>query len=216
MNQRTISNLTLELATHATACINLTAEEQAELLHAWHVSPHDTVVVDGSETNGIEAVRGFVSKLVLSPQFGSVRLGLVKHTDKLTLQAQNALLKVVEEPPVATKLVLFTGAEANVLPTLLSRCGRYYGTLSGRGDIIDQWRIADPLTQLREVEALAKDDDLGERVKAWLGRSYQEWIESGRDPAGLQQLEMVWATWKDLETSLNKRLLLEQLVVSSL
>src|SRR5258705_2237991 len=84
---------------HATALIGASQEEIGEFVEAMAVSPFDTVEIHAGENNGIQAVREFSRMLLQSPQFGSVRLGLIYEAHQLTPEAQNALLKILEEPP---------------------------------------------------------------------------------------------------------------------
>ncbi len=216
MNKLTQADLTLEQATHATACIAVPSEQQQALLASWAISPHDTELLDAATANGIEDIRRFTTKLLLSPQFGFVRLGVVVHADKLTVQAQNALLKLTEEPPKRTKIVLFIDNEAPVLPTLLSRCVRYYGTGQKQSTTGPAFDTKNPLEQFLKAESLAKDDQLPEYVATWLHDAYAQWCLRGRPLAGVAFLEEMWNVYGALETPTNKRLLLEQLVVSSL
>ena len=49
------------------------------------------------------------------------RVFIVEHADKLTVEAQNALLKLLEEPPADTVLILTAASKRLLLPTITSR-----------------------------------------------------------------------------------------------
>lgn len=49
------------------------------------------------------------------------RVAIVEDADLLSLEAQNALLKLLEEPPASTLLILTSSRLQNILPTVLSR-----------------------------------------------------------------------------------------------
>ncbi len=66
-------------------------------------------------------VRGIVEELSRSAFVGGWRAIVILSAHAMPKDAQNALLKSVEEPPSST-LFLFTGNAAGVLPTILSRC----------------------------------------------------------------------------------------------
>ncbi len=72
----------------------------------------------------IDAARAFMAGLSLSPLEGRVRVGIVPQIDDATIGAANSLLKTLEEPPRQTALVLTACREADVLPTIRSRCRR--------------------------------------------------------------------------------------------
>lgn len=49
------------------------------------------------------------------------RVVIIENSQQLTVQAQNALLKTIEEPPVGTCLILTAPSERSILPTIRSR-----------------------------------------------------------------------------------------------
>ena len=60
--------------------------------------------------------------IAIKPYSGTYKVYIIDEAEKMNTQAQNALLKTLEEPPVyAVILLLSTRAEA-MLPTILSRC----------------------------------------------------------------------------------------------
>jgi DNA polymerase-3 subunit delta' len=72
----------------------------------------------------IAQVRELERALSLKPFEGRTRVAIVDPADALNLEAQNAFLKTLEEPPPDTVLVLVTAREAPLLPTIRSRCQR--------------------------------------------------------------------------------------------
>src|SRR6185369_4404001 len=56
------------------------------------------------------------------PFEGKARVFLIDEADKLNDASANALLKVLEEPPKTSHLILITARPAMLLPTILSRC----------------------------------------------------------------------------------------------
>jgi DNA polymerase III subunit delta' len=50
------------------------------------------------------------------------RFVVINHVERMTLQAANALLKTLEEPPAGVHFVLITSNLSQVLPTIRSRC----------------------------------------------------------------------------------------------
>ena len=71
---------------------------------------------------GIEDVREFQKKLFLKPIKSPMKAGIIDAPYGLTTEAQNALLKILEEPPNDTIIVLLLPQKEMVLPTILSRC----------------------------------------------------------------------------------------------
>lgn len=71
---------------------------------------------------GVNEIRSFIDQLRLSPTAGQIRLGVIRSAQSLTPEAQNALLKSLEEPPPRVIIVLETSTITALLPTVLSRC----------------------------------------------------------------------------------------------
>jgi DNA polymerase-3 subunit delta' len=69
-------------------------------------------------------VRGLIDMVSRFPLEAAVRVAVIEPAEKLTLDAQNALLKVLEEPPDRTAIVLVTAAPQDLLETIVSRCRR--------------------------------------------------------------------------------------------
>lgn len=86
-----------------------------------------TVAPEDKPSITIEQVRGLIQGLGLSPYYaGGTRLILIDGAEVMTAEAQNALLKVVEEPPQRTMFVLVAERPDALLPTVRSRCRQVY------------------------------------------------------------------------------------------
>lgn len=72
----------------------------------------------------IDGVRDLVARIGFRPFEGRRRFVLLREADALEPQAQNALLKSLEEPPPGTSFVLTTAVPGLLLPTVRSRCMR--------------------------------------------------------------------------------------------
>jgi len=91
----------------------------------------DPVIEGGNLTIGIADVRAEVKKLGMAPVEGGRRVIIFREAEKMTDNAQNALLKSLEEPPAHTLFVLTTDRPQSLLPTVLSRCRTlYFGPLA--------------------------------------------------------------------------------------
>lgn len=72
---------------------------------------------------GVDVVREFIiDKVARTPQRGRAKVFIIKEADVLNIEAQNALLKTLEEPPGATYLILLVVGLDYLLPTTQSRC----------------------------------------------------------------------------------------------
>jgi DNA polymerase-3 subunit delta' len=70
----------------------------------------------------VEQMRLIEREANYRPYEGKARLFLIEDADKLNDASANALLKVLEEPPHTSHIVLLTSRPAMLLPTIRSRC----------------------------------------------------------------------------------------------
>ena len=72
---------------------------------------------------GIDDVREqIINDVAIKPYYGPYKIYIVDQAELMTVQAQNALLKTIEEPPQYAVLFLLTTDLAAFLPTITSRC----------------------------------------------------------------------------------------------
>ena len=94
----------------------------------------DVVEVDNGDiaSISIKSIRERVLDLVgYRPFEGQRRVFIIDPADALSLQAQDALLKTLEEPPPGTVLILISAYPDSLRPTVLSRCRRVrFGALT--------------------------------------------------------------------------------------
>ncbi len=84
----------------------------------------DVMTIEPGESGSIkiEQVRDAIDRAVYRPFEGRRRVTIVEQADALVMQAQNALLKTLEEPLPASVFVLVTSRPDTLLPTVRSRC----------------------------------------------------------------------------------------------
>lgn len=74
-------------------------------------------------TIGVDDIRRQVNNdVVIKPYKGPKKIYIMNEGEKMTVQAQNALLKTLEEPPEYAVLLILTGNVDSLLQTILSRC----------------------------------------------------------------------------------------------
>jgi DNA polymerase III subunit delta' len=97
----------------------------------------DVLVIEPGDSGAIklDQVREAIDRSAYRPFEGRRRLVIVDQADALNPEAQNALLKTLEEPPSASVFVLITNRPDVLLPTVRSRCQRLrFGPLTA-GDV---------------------------------------------------------------------------------
>lgn len=85
----------------------------------------DVIEIDAASNRGIDEIRDLRDKVRFTPAQGRYKVYIIDEVHMLTMEAFNALLKTLEEPPSHAIFVLAT-TEANRVPaTILSRCQRF-------------------------------------------------------------------------------------------
>lgn len=76
--------------------------------------PHPSITI-----KDIHRLTHFLARL---PYQKSIKIVLIKAANALTLPAQHALLKILEEPPQHSRIILLTNSRHQLLETIISRC----------------------------------------------------------------------------------------------
>lgn len=134
----------------------------------------------------IGQVRAVQSAMRLRGSENSRRVAVIADAEWLNQEAQNALLRLLEEPPPRTSLILVTQSPAGLLPTVRSRCQR----------------IAFPTTpdSVLEGETAAALVEQLDRLDAASLPELLDWAESFRGPraiaaAGTNELLTLASAW---------------------
>jgi DNA polymerase-3 subunit delta' len=93
----------------------------------------DVLIVEPGDTGAIKVdqIRDAIDRTGFRPFEGRKRVVIIDDADATLVEAQNALLKTLEEPPTASMFVLVTSRPDILLPTVRSRCQRLrFGRLS--------------------------------------------------------------------------------------
>ncbi len=98
-------------------------EEEREVLDSLIRDPYVRKLPWASPTISIERIRELRRVSSLKPLEGR-RVVIIAEADKMTPEASNALLKILEEPPADMQMILTSSRDAGLLPTIISRCQR--------------------------------------------------------------------------------------------
>ena len=83
----------------------------------------------GKETVGVDQVRTVIRSAQFTSVQGKRKVCLIPWAEALTLEASNALLKLLEEPPRRLRFLILAEHPRDVLPTILSRSQVVRGTI---------------------------------------------------------------------------------------
>lgn len=96
------------------ACKQAVGNNHPDIIFLSHEKPN-TISVDDirAQINGDVAIK---------PYSGPKKIYIINEGEKMTVQAQNALLKTLEEPPEYAVIIILTANVEAFLPTIVSRC----------------------------------------------------------------------------------------------
>jgi DNA polymerase III delta prime subunit len=99
-------------------------EKIKKIIQSYNLTfPHpDLLYFDDSKKLGVEQAKKIREFLSLKPYQSNVKAVVVESTQNMTFDAQNSLLKTLEEPAEETVILLSANSEHSLLPTILSRC----------------------------------------------------------------------------------------------
>ncbi len=96
------------------SCIQAESGNHPDIIWVSHDKPNSI---------GVDDIREQVNNTVgIKPYQGPYKIYIISQADMMTVQAQNALLKTIEEPPQYVVILLLTENAETLLPTINSRC----------------------------------------------------------------------------------------------
>ena len=96
------------------ACSQVLSGNHPDLIYVTHEKPASI---------GVDEIREQINNTIMIRPYSSYyKIYIVDEAEKMTVQAQNALLKTIEEPPSYAVILLLTTNQDAFLPTILSRC----------------------------------------------------------------------------------------------
>jgi len=102
----------------------------------------DIMIIDNGygEAIKIEKIRELFNQSKLRSFIAAKKVFIIKNIENMTLEAANAFLKTLEEPPANSLLLLTTSVPEKNLDTIKSRCHAIHFLLASSNDLIGQLR----------------------------------------------------------------------------
>jgi DNA polymerase III delta prime subunit len=173
---------------------------------------------------GIEEVKELQKAMRYKPFQEEKQVGIILQAEKLTTQAQNALLKTLEETTETSSYILCVDNVRNLLPTIKSRGIVIYSSSqiekTSVEEDLENFLDLDPLEQFNIIEKYSEDKDsslsfinsLEERFRKRLELDIKNGnIDSSQK--NLSFLKTVQKSREKISANCNRRLTLEAMVV---
>ena len=96
------------------SCKQALSDNQPDIIKITHEKPN---------TISVDDIRAQINNdVAIKPYSSPYKVYIMNEAEKMTVQAQNAILKTLEEPPEYAVILLLTTNVNSLLPTILSRC----------------------------------------------------------------------------------------------
>lgn len=145
----------------------------------------------------MEDIQNLRAQMAFRPFEGRIKVFIIREADRLSQDSGNALLKTLEEPPPDSLLILTSASEAELMPTILSRCLRLRLPPLPRALILDALADKRDLSGPRAslLAALAAGA-LGPALNLDPDATWEQWTELHRimgAPSAPARLEAAWS-----------------------
>lgn len=90
---------------------------------------NNLIEIDTAQFTGIDTVRDIRKSAQFTPLGGGVRVFIIDEVHRMTGDAQNAFLKILEDTPPHIYFILCTTNEKSLIPTVIGRCSKHQVSL---------------------------------------------------------------------------------------
>ena len=105
-----------EYCNNCKSCIEFSSDNNPDFIY---IEPEETKIK-------IDQIRNMQLKVAEKPIISNNKVYIIDDADTMTQEAQNCLLKTLEEPPEYVTIILIGSSENNFLTTIKSRCTKIY------------------------------------------------------------------------------------------
>ncbi|OGY38600.1 MAG: hypothetical protein A2391_03350 [Candidatus Brennerbacteria bacterium RIFOXYB1_FULL_41_13] len=118
--------------------------------------PNQVIESDDEKAYGIDTSRAIIKFLSTAPSVSQRKVVLIDEAHLLTQEAQNSLLKIIEEPPANAVIILITDKPSYLYETILSRTLQIHFSLVSQQTIIHWLEKLVPRSPKSEVEEISR------------------------------------------------------------
>ena len=190
----------------------------------------DIHILDPKEKNslGIEEVKNFQKEMMYKPFQEKFQAGIIIQAEKLTHQAQNALLKTLEDTSDYSVFFLCVDNEKNLLPTIISRGQVIYSLeniedeneIHTEEDTIEKIFELDLIEQFNLIEKYSQDRNLSLEFINTIEKKFCKRLELDIKNGNIEGskkntdfLKIIQESREKISANCNRRLTLEAMII---
>lgn len=161
----------VEPCMECSSCRKAASKNHPDIIYITHEKPN-TISID-------EIREQLINDVAIRPYESPYKIYIIEEAQKMTLQAQNALLKTIEEPPAYAIILLLADNPDALLPTITSRCVQLnlkpVGTQMVKNYLMERMHIPD---YQAEVDASLAQGNIGKAERIAGSPEYAEVVEN--------------------------------------
>jgi DNA polymerase-3 subunit delta' len=109
----------------------------------------------------VDAIRGLSDEIMLKPTLSKRKVFIIRDAECMNESAQNALLKILEEPPTYATIILVVSNKEQIIKTIKSRC-----------TILDFQKLSND-----ELKSIFKDDNISDDLLLFSNGSAEKYLK---------------------------------------
>lgn len=180
----------------------------------------DQLVIEPEPSIGIDAIRAAQSFLISPPLKSTSKRIIVIDAHAMTVEAQNSMLKILEEPQSYAQIILLTASIDLLLPTVQSRCQIIQLQIKPEKISVEAVSLAAKLElasiseKIALAQPFAKSKQEAIEIIKQLLHTQQAELSSTGSLKQVNRIEAMFDALTKLQANSNTRLVLEQLFFS--
>lgn len=139
--------------------------------------PDFYVINEEGETIKIEAIRSITEKVYEKPIVSNKKVYIINDCDKMTDEAQNCLLKTLEEPPEFVVIIMISSNDNLILNTIKSRCMSVKFKKIDNNELLDYSKNVLGYTEISNNLLKSFDGSIGKAAKLQENKELYDQIE---------------------------------------
>lgn len=138
-------------------------------------NPDIITINTGKKTSiGVDEIRQLENMIITAPEYSKYKFFIIENGELMTVQAQNALLKTLEEPPAYAVIIIICSNVSALLDTIKSRCVQIDFARNTKDEIVNVLRSKAGIIDAETLEQLCEfsDGSIGRSLSAVNSEEY--------------------------------------------
>lgn len=169
---------------------------------------------------GIAQIKDLKSWAITKPHFAPNKLAVILQSHLLTIESQNALLKIIEEPNDSITFILSTDNYRKLLETIQSRCEKINLTndeLNSTSNfsqlsLANQFKLIEGLVSTKDT--ITKGQKIDEFIESLLLEYREKLLQDISNKSHQKALELILTANKQLKANVPAKTVLDNLVIN--